>query len=330
MDKNNTLNITNTNIILDIIDKYNVIRTNYINDGSNNVYINKQIDKIYVINLETDVIRGKYIITIMKKNNINFEMITVPKLSEETYNIVGNKQITIGELGCYISHLYCLNDCIKNKHENILIFEDDIIFHKNFHELFETIYKKQKYNILMLGAADFNFSKNNFKAVDNINNTYKPDVKGRHLYGTHAIMYSLEGAKYTFEISLKDTTFFDCNFIQFFEKFEDSAFICFPNLVIAELSTTNLKHHFSIINSETREKYYYKSCFNNLFRFEDYNFIYLDFLKNCIINESLTYEDNINNMLTKKYRKNTSLIEKIKKRMVYDFFTVEDLIHISK
>ena len=41
--------------------------------------------------------------------------------------------MTIGEVGCYLSHMWCLQDIVKNNYNNAIIFEDDIIVHKNFH-----------------------------------------------------------------------------------------------------------------------------------------------------------------------------------------------------
>ena len=118
---------------------------------------------IYVINLETDRIRRNYIIKLMEKYNINFELISVPKLNEHQYKCIGNSHISLGEAGCYLSHMYCLNDAIIKDYNNIIIFEDDIILHKKFHLLFENTVKHCNFDILMLGANDFHFSKINHK-----------------------------------------------------------------------------------------------------------------------------------------------------------------------
>jgi GR25 family glycosyltransferase involved in LPS biosynthesis len=314
--------------IENIIKNYNALREIYVNDIINELYINKIINKIYVINLKSDKIRRNYIKILMEKYNINFELIIVPKITQEEYNTIENIKISMSELGCSISHLYCLNNAIKNNYENIIIFEDDIILHKNFHELFENIFSKQKYDLLMLGAADFGFSQTNYKLVDNVNKIYKPDLNTTYLYGSHASYYSLNAAKYVFEILSKNITFFDNNFIRFFKKFNNTAFICFPNLVIPELSTTNLTHNFCIIHNANKEKNYYDKCFKNLFNFNEYNFIYLDFFnKKNIFDTNLTYKENIINLLEDYYKEQKEIIIK---RLVYDFFSVEDLIYISK
>ena len=44
--------------------------------------------------------------------------------------------MSIGEVGCYLSHMWCLNDIIKNNIKNAIIFEDDIVVRKNFENLY--------------------------------------------------------------------------------------------------------------------------------------------------------------------------------------------------
>ena len=66
--------------------------------------------------------------------------------------------LTTGELGCLLSHIYILEDAINNNYENILIFEDDVIFHKNFLNKFYKNYKyliqnEKKFDIIYLGAS---------------------------------------------------------------------------------------------------------------------------------------------------------------------------------
>ena len=72
-----------------IIDRYNPIENSVINDSViNDSVINRHVDKIYVINLNTDKLRAKYIEILMKKLNINYELIRVQKPTQKIYNRV--------------------------------------------------------------------------------------------------------------------------------------------------------------------------------------------------------------------------------------------------
>lgn len=312
------------NIIKKAIDDYVVTREVIVNDTNKEKYINQDIEHIYIINLADDHIRRNYIKILMEKYNINFELIIVNRIEESDYEKVKKKFIRKGEYGCYLSHMYCLNDAIKNNYENIIIFEDDIILHKNFHDLFENLMNKEKYKILMLGAADFHFGSLNHKLVDEEKGTYIPSLKSKFLYTTHAIYYSKEGIKMMFEFRMKIIYHMDYNLVYFVEQSPNNLHICSPNLVVAELSTTNIHHTFWIGNKPALDEYYYRKCFNNNFNFHDYHFIYLELLKKMTIDNSLSYSENISNSI-EKLLIDEMIKSKIKERIDYHFFTNEDL-----
>lgn len=317
--------------ILNLINCYHVERKNIVNDKNNEHYINSYVNHIYVINLKDDVIRRNYIHILMSKYNINFEFIIVPSLSIEEYEQISNKNINLGEAGCYLSHMYCLNDAIINKYKNIIIFEDDIIFHKRFCDLFEKITFNKKFDLLFLGASDFNFDKINHKFTTENSFVYKPDVGSKYLRGTFSILYSYKACLEVFNNRLFKATFIDDNLIQFIHSFSNSFYICHPNIVIADLSTTNIEHNFSIEN-KIKETYYYKKCYNSSINFYDYNYIYVKLLQNININNidnKLSYKNNIQKLLRLFFRKQED-IDIIEERFSYNFFTETDLIYICK
>jgi glycosyl transferase family 25 len=315
--------------IQNLINYYNIKREIIINDEDNQYYINSYVNHIYVINLEEDNIRRKYVTVLMKKYNINFEFIIVPRLQLPEYIQIGNPNIKLGEAGCYLSHMYCLHDAIANNYKKIIIFEDDIIFHKQFCELFEKITQNQTFDILFLGASDFNFSKNNYKLIKRDKLIYKPHINSLYLRGTFAIFYSDKGCLEVFKERLYKPTFMDDKLIQFIHTFSDSFYVCYPNLVLADLSTTNIEHNFWITN-KLKENYYYKNCYNKVINFKDYNYICMKLFSNCSINNNLTYKDNMIHLFDCFFKKpkDKHLIQLLKERFNYDFFTVDDLINI--
>lgn len=315
--------------IADIIRNYNVRRTRVINDATNVMYINRAINHIYVINLETDIVRRNYITVLMKKYNINFEFITVSRLSAENYNTLKTHMpCSLGECGCYISHLFCLNDSIYNNYSKLIIFEDDIILHKKFHSLFEQIYSNITCDMLMLGANDFNFSKLNKTRICADKNIYLPDARSDHLYGTHAILYSQKGAMEVFNHRLQYPTFFDNNIIIFSKKLNNQLFVCFPNLAIPELSTTNLCNNFWITNKK-KEDYYVIKCFDRKLNYDEYNLIYLKLLYGTKIDVNLSYKENMHHLILSYFDNNYLVNAIIQKRLVYNFFTTEELLYIQ-
>jgi len=135
-------------------------------------FINHRIKKIFIINLVDNVIRRNYILILMKKYKINFSLVVVSRISDKIYAMAENTKITKEELGCTLSHMWCLKQIIKNNYENAIIFEDDIIFHKNFKSMFMNIFQKD-YDFLLLGACDFSFQSLNKDMLKNNSSSQK-------------------------------------------------------------------------------------------------------------------------------------------------------------
>lgn len=308
--------------MISILNDYKVKKYEIKNDSRPSSIFCTKVNKIYVINLKQDIIRRRYICMLMNKYNISFTLIVVEKPNDLFWKQFNqNGVLTRGEIGCCLSHLWCLRDIIKKKYENAVIFEDDIIFHKDFHTLFSRIWNPT-FDFLLLGACDFSFSSMHYNKVNN--GLYRIDPLAQKVYGAHANYYSLAGAKKMFELKSQHFSFFDSHYLQMFNAFPQSAFICYPNLVVSDISTTNLDHEYPFLSSQ--EKNYYKKCFVD-FCFTDYHFIYLDlFIKNSHINinENDTYETIITNILEHTFF-NMENVRQIKNRLTLNFFTIKDV-----
>ena len=269
--------------ICKILDNYNVYLTSYKRNEERKSILNQYTENIYVINLKKDNIRRNYIKQLFKKLNIEYTLIVVEPISEELYSLLrGNeKQLSKSEVGCSLSHLWCLKHIIKNKYKGgAIIFEDDIVVHKNFESMFQQLFKEKQFDFLSMGACDFDFFDINYKNVTD--SLYQPCLNNsKRCYGAHANYYSLSGAKYIFKLKSLFFSFFDNNFSKIFKHFNTSAFITYPNLFVTELSTSNINHNYHFYSSN--EDYFYSNCFID-FKFQDYHFLYL-----CIIQKLVSY-----------------------------------------
>lgn len=269
--------------IINILNNYNVILENVINSSISSLKI-----QTYVINLITDKFRRNHIKHILNKLNINYTLVIVEKITDSILNDINNKcklKLNKGVIGCCLSHLWCIKHAISSKYKHFLILEDDIIFHKNFETLFKQLDYDQ-YDMIQLGCCDFNLHSNlqneNLKDIIAKNiavNTdkltiYRPTKIALGAYGN---IYNLSFAKMILEEKVRNFTEFDINFITYYEKYKIG--ICYPNLITSELSTTNLKHNYSIFNSN-RNEIFIRSCFID-FKYSDYYFIWIICLEYC-------------------------------------------------
>jgi GR25 family glycosyltransferase involved in LPS biosynthesis len=195
----------------------------------------------------------------MKKMKLNFYLVLVDHITQDIYDILNiNKTLSKGELGCTLSHLWCLNQIITNKQKNAIIFEDDIIFHRNFKKLFTKVYNPD-IDFLMLGACNFSFYKMNKDSV--VNNMYSIDELSTRVYGSHANFYSLNAALCMYEIRTSLISFFDKEYMIMFNHFKDTSFIFYPNLVITDINKSALNHEKDFLSLQ--ETNYYNKCFIN-------------------------------------------------------------------
>ena len=291
--------------------------------------INTLVQKIYVINLKEDLYKRNYIYMLMKKYQISFTFVVVDRIFKPDFDKYKNHcRISKEELGCCLSHLWCLNDIIKNKYNNALIFEDDIILHKDFTNkllsLLNPNNNSKPYDFLLLGAHDFNFFKHNYKRINNNKTYYHPYENSEHLYGAHANYYSLRGATRMFNIRISELSFFDKEYMLMFNFFKDTAAICYPNLAVTNVTTSALNHQRNPLSFLENE--YYQKCFID-FDFSQYNFIYINLLNKTNIKEHNNFEQYIETCLYYLFN-DFDKIKVLKNRFVMNFFTLKDVSFI--
>lgn len=156
------------------------------------------IDKIFIINLESRTDRKEEIINEMKKQNISedkyefFKAIrpTIYDVFEWNSNFCrevlihvqpNNRQnYLIGCLGCLKSHRAVIKEAIDRDYKNILVFEDDTQFIDNFEKIYN--YSKQINNDYdMLYLAGSHLGKKEIVS-ENI-----MKIKGTHTTGSYLI-----------------------------------------------------------------------------------------------------------------------------------------------
>lgn len=257
--------------IKDKLNNYEVILENINNNNNSFLKI-----PIFIINLNTNNLRRAYIKYITKKLGLNYTLVIVKPISDNIKNEIDSKTKN-GIVGCFLSHLWCIKYAIENNFNYFLIFEDDVVFHKNFETLFQKINYK-KYDMIQLGCCDFNLKNNIDKnLVIKDLHIYKPNSIALGAYGN---IYNINFAKLIYEEKINNFKEFDTTFDMYYNKYNIG--ICIPNLVTTELSTTNLGHDYSLFKNigTNRNNYFTNNCFIN-FSYDIYYFIWIIFIEYC-------------------------------------------------
>ena len=311
-------------MLLDILNKYKVIQVKVVNSVGSNIFLNNY--PIYVINLKKDVERRNYIKYLFKRHNINYNLIIVDNFKYENTQELLKYRIKENKLGCILSHLWCINNAINNNYERFIIFEDDIVFHKHFDELFKKcISKLEKIpDLLMLGSIDFKI-KENMCYLNAEENIYYPE---KNILGAHANMYSINFAKefLNYKLNVPKILEFDFDYCRFKNKYKIG--ICLPNLVVCELSTTNIEHHFSPTNLNSFARY--KRSFPSGFTYNDYEYmiiVFIQFIKEEM-ESGITFKDMIEATESFYSKKLTKQTADVKTWLLNSIYKLNDILVI--
>jgi GR25 family glycosyltransferase involved in LPS biosynthesis len=267
----------------------------------------------------------------MKQMKINYSLLIVNKITDIEYKSLDIKNISVdkNKLGCILSHLYCINMGLVSGYEKFAIFEDDIIFHKNFNCLFTEKFLNMKFDLLMLGACDFFFKENSINILNMEQNDdlllYKPK---KQALGAHGMIYTSKFARFLYEYKLTNKIVeFDVELCKFYNDYQ--IWTCLPNLVVCELSSTNLNHNYGPNHANMYESFVRK-CFPKNFTYNNYNYITIDiieYIKNQKINSDCkinSFEEMIDNYMKDKnitFRKRKLL----KENVLNSNYTIEDI-----
>lgn len=272
-----------------LLNEYSVSVQTILNSNEDNTGVQNVLNNIpiYVIHLNTDVIRKLYITYLFKRFHLNYMLVSVDTITDKTIESFskgqvqgqgksqgkGQVQCSLSQFGCVLSHLWCLKHAIANHFPQFIVFEDDVVFHGDFLNRIKK-YLNSPFDMVMLGACDFHFHENK----QHMNKKWNVYFPKQNALGAHANLYTLSFAKTFYDWKTQQTMIdeFDRNYDVFYSSHKMA--ICCPNLVVCELSTSNLQHHFGPCDRNLHIVYM-KNCFPDGFTYHSYLYITIDFIE---------------------------------------------------
>jgi len=232
--------------------------------------INTYFDKIYVINLKKRVDRRISVVEKLAKQNIDFEIVdAVDGYSNDVIKEYQQyAQRPVGEPGSHkLEKLYnfkliespgawgylktyekILSEAKNKDYKRILCFDDDILLHKEFNTQFDEFIAKinDDWKLIYLGATQHNWTMP--KSLRYINqkkeeyNIEEPFYLPRETDGSFAI--GIDASIYDLLLSevRKFNAPFDSGPLRTInENYQDKCFVAQPNLVIADVSDSDIR-----------------------------------------------------------------------------------------
>ena len=300
-------NITNYERVSGVKPKFN---PKYDND-----FILKQIDNF----LNDKLIVDDLVLNVPSKFYAGFSKEYIKSKSFEN-----KKKYILGALGCKLSHLKCLKKAYEEKYSNLLILEDDCIFHNDFNNHIVTLIdniKKINYDYDMIWLVPNWLLKNNdgllnrcysYKFINqtfalvnsskSIDNNYgSASSTGGQLFSSECIKYILNN----FENSKQSEI--DIWYRENIQK-QGKVYTTIPNILRQDVGPSNIEgfkvnydkdlHYktrfkfniFTIVNEEDKDKYI-KNLSHNLMKMIGYENIYYLSDKELFDNEILHFFD---------------------------------------
>ena len=262
-----------------------------INSCNTKLQLNDIFDKVWVINMEKDLRKKELMNEKMSLIDIDFDFFSAIDGSQEPYAYeydiyrhlpydrdgahikekTNHKRMipSVGGYGYLKTWSLILKTAISKKLNRILVFDDDVIFDKDFNikvsQFFHTIGKVWK--IITLGVSQHVWSTVNLK-----NGYYNTPF---HTDGSFAI--GLDSSIYQellYEIDKVNCVFDSGPVREIYKCYSDLCYTCYPNIVIADVSTSSIGGKRLITSFAKKVKW----TLNN------FNYIpYLDILVSVII-----------------------------------------------
>jgi len=211
--------------------------------------INYYFDKIYLLNLNERSDRLLKSKKILEEHGILFQRFSAVNGKKIDSNILKKYSIKPGEVGCLYSHYEIIQDAKNNNFKKILIFEDDIIFSKNFTSNFLKNLKdlNEDWKILYLGA-----SQHEWKDIEYYKNKF---YYSNSTFGTFA--YALDHSVYDEILNTKNI--YNSPIDQFLtliqKKYFKKCFTMFPNIVKADVANSDIRESRDQIKHEIKMKW---------------------------------------------------------------------------
>lgn len=170
-------------------------------------------------------------ITLFKDNFL--ENISNNQKKTDEYKYIQINDFKKGELGCFVSHLWCWKKMIDENLPSCIIYEDDCIFEDYFNEKLSHILQElpKDYGICWLGGKTGpKQGGNNIQFSDNLS-----IKKEECFYGAFAYMLDQNYAKLLLDLAFDvfrgkiGVDFFICHFLQHnnYRQFVSNPFICY-------------------------------------------------------------------------------------------------------
>jgi len=223
-------------------------------------FLNRIVDKVYVINLKKDTEKMENAKKEFENQHIVYErfdaVLGKEVKSDPRITSTCNTYCADGIKGCALSHKTIWENALKNSYESVAIFEDDVLFNNDFNTVLQLNYKDvpTDFDILYLGASLDCGDKSTYNRfneyINGIRNERLTDnlLKVNGCAGTYGYIVSKKGMQ-----AIKDelvTMHIDMNIREWTAKHNLKVYAFHPVIVTQDVTNSGLSSSFPpVLNS---------------------------------------------------------------------------------
>jgi len=167
---------------------------------------------IFVLNLEKDKKKRRYMETLFEKNNLSVEFIkgvvgtllryeeVKTAYSEELAISSIGRKLSLAEIGCALSHKKIYQGMVNQEEDVALILEDDVYFDEGLMDVLKTIGNfPLNWEVILLGhhggASRGQVTKCSLWGWRRLNSRYNLKIPSDRVFGTYGYLISQRGAR---------------------------------------------------------------------------------------------------------------------------------------
>lgn len=236
---------------------------NFLSENEDFISLDKFYNQIYIINLKHRTDRWNKMVENLKLLNIQnyqrFEAINGLETSIKNfwhYNKIHNKNYKVnspGALGYLLSYYHILIEAQERKYQQILVLDDDIILHKDYKKFLSTYIHPKKFKLIYYGVCHQLHNQTFNHSIITKPDKLEPSILNirtfKNLFGSGNIDGSfMMGISYQvfneLIIAIKNSLLpFDSGPLRtLYNKFPYECFIFYPNLVIQDMTDSDIQN----------------------------------------------------------------------------------------
>lgn len=194
------------------------------------------VEHIYIVNLAQRVDRWTHIAKQLETLDLKAERFSAVDGRQLGSDYSATSLRTSGAAGCLLTHAAVLRDAMVHGYKRIAVFEDDVLFHRNFKNEANKLRKLSDWKLVYLGSTQLDWSNVKPSSVDGF---YHPNKT----YGTWAMLIAQSEYSKILEAYSKLDKTADAVMAELYAD-DPLAFVAYPNLCITDLSDSDIRKEF--------------------------------------------------------------------------------------